>query len=1191
MFIINAWTKLKRRLTEFDYRTLKNMGIGKSMLLWFLVISLIPLATLSYINFLYYYKGLNIMAKKSLFTTSQLRTNYLNNYFLDMKDYLEDVAINHTTISNFEGLQEIRSQNLKNIKLLPSSEKWKTLSEELRANLQKTYMPEGITNIYFINSNGVILFELNEGPDLGKELFTGELASTSFGKTCYKIMKSGKPLFSDLEYYPSANNELCGFLGQPVLNDNGGKIGILAIRISTEKIDKILQFGIGFGNTGHVYLVGTDLKLRSASKMEDKAKILIETGANDKTRIWQGVKVNNITLDPDGKPIVEEVSIYQNSKGTYVMGLFRNVDILEKFGVNWALVEEIDQDEAHLVARELSSFAKISLLITTIMVLLISTFVTRRFVIPIKKISEWAKQVAHGELILRDIRVANNEVGEMKDTFNWLVNSLRSFADVSQSVALGDYSKKVKVRSDKDVMAQSMNQMVESFKNVVKQAKSIASGDYSTNVMPRSENDTLGIALYEMTMKLREASIEIMNQDWLKTGINELGMKIRGEKGITDLSSEIISFLSRYLEAQMGLLYLKNDQNLLRLESTFAFQDEAVISKTLAFGEGLVGQVARERKSISFFASENNTPEVNIGPEKVKPQHFIISPILFEGQLIGVIELGSFKPFDDQKQNFLEVALDNISVAINTAKSRERVEELLSKTQEQANELVMQKEELHQINQELEEQTKALRLSEENLQHQQEELRVINEELEERSKVLELQRDDIRHKNEALEQAQYEIKQKAEALEIASRYKSEFLANMSHELRTPLNSIMVLSELLATNKPEGMSKEEIEFANIINSSGKDLLDLINDILDLSKVEAGKYEIDIAEMNLEELRDYVIQAFSHITDNKGINLGTDFADDLPEFIMTDSQRVLQIVKNLMSNAIKFTEKGGVKLRVFRPEKKTKFTQSGLNAGNAIAIEVSDTGIGISNEKAKVIFEAFQQADGTISRKFGGTGLGLTISRSLSRLLGGEIHLHSVEKEGSAFTLYLPLVFTENSSVPDRSEAPRITEKARDMAPARTESTDAGTRKAEISHARYDQLQTTSSFLPDTVFENKKILICDDDMRNVYVLSKILEEKKVSILVGKNGREGIEKLLANPDTNLVLMDIMMPEIDGYTAMREIRKDPRFQQLPIIAVTAKAMKGDREKCIEAGASDYLSKPVQTEKLLTLLRVWLHK
>ncbi|MCK9203396.1 MAG: ATP-binding protein [Bacteroidales bacterium] len=1184
------FVNLKRKVTEFDYRTLKNMGIGKTLLLWFLVISLIPLATLSYINFFYYYEGLNVMAKKTLFTTAQLRMNYLENYFQEISDYLEDISNDHTKLQLLEKINNDYLKRGGNPLATNSSREVKQMSHQLSISIEKGFIPAGINDLYFINTKGKLLFTLNDSPEKGKDMSSGPLAETAIGKTFKKILFTGEPMFSDLEHFPPEGNEPFCFMGRVVYNSVGEKMGVVFIKISPEKIDKIIQYGIGFGTTGRVYLIGLDLKLRSVSKTGEKSQILTRSEENEKTKTWQGVKVNNISLSPDAKPIIEDVSIYKSSLGNYVMGLYQNIPILEKMGVNWALVEEIDLDEAHLVARKLSSFAKISLIVTTIMVLIISTFVTSRFVKPIKKISEWAKQVAHGELIMRDIRVANNEVGEMKDTFNWLVNSLRSFADVSQSVALGDYSKTVKVRSSKDVMAISMNQMVESFKNVVKQAKAIASGDYSTNVMPRSDKDTLGIALYEMTMKLREASIEIMNQDWLKTGINELGLKIRGEKSIPELSNEIISFLSRYLNGQFGLLYLKNDQNILQLAATFAMNEGETVKKTLQPGEGIIGQVAKEGKPISFFASEYETSTVNIGPDNVHPLHFIVSPIHFEGQLIGVIELGSFEPFDEQKQVFIEVSLDNISVAINTARSRDRVQELLSKTQEQAKELVEQKEELRQINQELEEQTKALRLSEENLQHQQEELRVINEELEERTKVLELQRDDIRKKNEALESAQQEIKRKAEALEIASRYKSEFLANMSHELRTPLNSILVLSELLATNKHKSMTPEEIEFSNVIHSSGKDLLDLINDILDLSKVEAGRMEIDIEEMNLEELREYVVSAFSPITNQKGIELVINLDKNLPEYIMTDSQRVLQILKNLMSNAIKFTEKGSVTLKVFRPDRKTVFTQPGLTAENSIAIQVCDTGIGISPEKAKLIFEAFQQADGTISRKFGGTGLGLTISRNLSQILGGEIQLVSAENKGSTFTLILPIDLNNKGD-----EQPGLSAMKPVIPPEKpTEKTKlvySPDQGAINVTGNRDEAQATSGFLPDSIFEDKKILICDDDMRNVFVLSKILEEKKVHILIGKNGREGIEKLHANPDTNLVLMDIMMPEIDGYSAMREIRKDPRFQQLPIIALTAKAMKGDREKCIEAGASDYLSKPVQTEKLLTLLSVWLQK
>jgi len=1167
------------------------MGIGKTLLLWFLLISLTPLATLSFINFLYYYRGLNILAKKSLFTTSQLRVNNLNSYFQELTDYLDKMAGNKLALPVFEKISsDFYNESASKLNYL-SSEKYDAISKELRITIEQTWLPEGVINLYFVNAEGKILFELNTGTDLGSGLFQQPFSSTQFSKTCKKILNTGKQLFSDLEFYTYPNNEPTGFLGQPLYNSKGEKIGVLALQISTEKIDKIAQYGIGFGNTGKVYIVGLDLKLRSASKMKDQTEALKESEENDKTRTWQSAIANNITLSPDGKPIVEEASSYHNSKGVVVIGLYRNIPIIEKLGVNWALVEEIDQVEAHAVARELSSFAKTSLILTIIIVLLISTLVTRRFVLPIKKISGWSKQVAHGELISRDIQVADNEVGEMKDTFNWLVKSLQSFAEVSQSVALGDYSKSVIVRSEKDTLAISMNLMVESFKNVVKQAKSIASGDYSTNIMPRSDKDTLGLALYEMTKRLREASIEIMNQDWLKTGMNELAIKISGEKSIRDLTAEVITFLAHYLDAQIGMVYVIENSDKLRFTAAFAYSGEEQMPDTIAIGEGLIGQVAKERKKLTFFSSDHSLPWVNIGPDKVKPHHFIISPIIYEGQILGVLELGSFQAFDDLKQHFIDLSLENISVAITTARSREKVQELLVKTQDQARELAMQKEELGQINQELEEQTKALKLSEESLQHQQEELRVINEELEERTKALELQRDDTRRKNEALERAQLEIRQKAEALEIASRYKSEFLATMSHELRTPLNSILVLSELLATNKKGIMTSEEVEFANVIHSSGKDLLDLINDILDLSKVEAGKVEIDVEQINLEEIESFIIRTFSPLTNNKGISLTTNLEANLPESIETDPQRLFQIVKNLMSNAIKFTEKGGVSMRIFRPDNTIHFNQPELTVENTIGIEVSDTGIGIPEEKVKVIFDAFHQADGTISRKFGGTGLGLTISRSLSRMLGGEIHVDSKVEEGSTFILFIPIKFQKTAKPAEKPQEIKTPVKSKEITERPVKDFfDASSISVSPPH-EIEQSISVSSFLTDTIFENKKILIVDDDMRNVYVLSKILEERKVNILIGRNGREGIDKVKKNPDLNLVLMDIMMPEIDGYTAIREIRADKRFSQLPIIALTAKAMKGDREKCIEAGANDYLSKPVNTEKLLNLLRVWLQK
>ncbi|MEI7491493.1 MAG: ATP-binding protein [Bacteroidota bacterium] len=1175
----NFGNRIRRSILEFDYRTLKNIGIGKTMLLYFLAISLIPLATLSYINFRNYYMGLSIMAKKALFTTSQLRINYLNTYFTDLDTYLGEMARDKNHIYFFEHLTEYGSENgVKNTQ--GGKSKYQEFADNLRFEIQRSWIPDGIHNIYFTDLKGNLVFELNKSSDFGKNLFNSELSVTRFARMTKKVITEGKPMFSDLEFYPPGNHEAYGFLGCPVTDGNGTKIGVLSLQISTEKIDKIIQYGVGFGASGHVYIVGIDLIMRSNSNISGKSPILNTPEINERTRIWQEYKANNLILKPDGDPIREEVSIYPTSQGKIVIGIYRNLDVIEQLGVNWALVEEIDQGEAHAVAQELSSFAKISLIITTLVVFILSILVTRRFVKPLKVLSEWAKQVGSGQLIIRDVKVSKDEVGEMKDEFIRLVISLKSMADVSQAVALGDYSKSVRVRSEEDILGKSMNQMVESFKNVVKQARAIASGDYSSNIVPRSDSDTLGIALYEMTNKLREAHIEISYQDWLKTGLNELGIKISGEKKIKELCEELISFLSHYLDAQIGLLYTHEDDHLLHLSAAYAYSGDLVSTKPLAMGEGLVGQVGKERKKMTFYSSSETLPAVNIGHENVHPQYFILAPIVFENVLSGVIELGSFRPFDEQKQKFLDTSLENIAVALNTARSRERVEQLLKKTQEQANEMAHQKEELRQINQELEEQTKALRMSEESLQHQQEELRVINEELEERTKVLELQRDDIRKKNGELELAQEEIRQKAEALEIASRYKSEFLANMSHELRTPLNSILVLSEILSSNKNGVMTPDEVEFAKIVHSSGTDLLELINDILDLSKVEAGKMELEIEAVSPEDILDYVIRTFTPLTQPKNIELKTLLEKGIPGTFETDLQRLLQIIKNLMSNAIKFTEHGSVTIKIAKAETGVRFNNLSLKAENTLAIIVTDTGIGIPDDKKHAIFEAFQQADGTVSRKFGGTGLGLTISRSLARLLGGEIQLRSKVGEGSTFTIFIPVIYqgVKSDEEQDVLESPIVYKKPPEV-------------KKEKPAVVEEPQSESSGFLPDTIFKGKTILVVDDDMRNVYVLSKILEEKNVDILVGRTGKEGIDKLHQNPGISLVIMDIMMPEMDGYTAMREIRKEERFANLPIIALTAKAMKGDREKCIEAGANDYMSKPVQTEKLLSLLRVWLQR
>lgn len=449
---------------------------------------------------------------------------------------------------------------------------------------------------------------------------------------------------------------------------------------------------------------------------------------------------------------------------------------------------------------------------------------------------------------------------------------------------------------------------------------------------------------------------------------------------------------------------------------------------------------------------------------------------------------------------------------------------------------------------------------------QSEELQTTNEQLEERTK-------DAEAKTEEIHRAKQELEQKNKELELSSNYKSEFLANMSHELRTPLNSILILSEMLSENSaPES---EEAEYARIIQSSGKDLLELINDILDLSKVEAGKLEVIIDEMNLSDFAEQTMRRFTHLASQKGLEFKV-IEEDIPSLFYTDANRLHQIVKNLISNAIKFTNTGSVTLKLELLEE-DQFTETMKEISNDwLALTVTDTGIGIPEDKHNLIFEAFQQADGATSRKYGGTGLGLSICSEFAKLLGGTIFLDSKEGEGSRFTVLLPSLpagIQENTQFALHNAYNEVAASL-----GKGENSDAETETKPISAIQHAD-----------IFQDKCVLIVDDDQRNIFSLSKVLEKEGMRIIEAHDGIECLEILDSRDDVDLVLMDIMMPQMDGYEATRKIREDLSLQELPIIALTAKAMKQDREKCLEAGASDYISKPVDMEQLLSVMRVWL--
>ena len=1147
----------------------------------------------------------------------------------------------------------------------------------------------------------------------------------------------------------------------------------------------------------------------------------------------------------------ELISLVQEFSAYYPLARMTTSQMINE-GLNEEVIKNLDtmQEKYNLIQNKLSNMTSnkksdmataigdaqsnqgsivLSIIIITLLSLILLLFISSIFIRsitrPLHKIVSAANQLANGNVDIEINIDQNDEIGEL---------------------------------------AKTTSVLVETTKQLSRAADAIGQGDYQVDINVRSEVDILGKSIVRMKENLLKMSTENEHDNWLKTGQAELSDKMRGDQNITEVAQNVITYLAQYINAQVGAIYLYGEDDKLRLTGTYAYKKRKNISNEYTLGEGLIGQCALEKKSIVITDVPEDYIRINSGVGERIPLNIMVTPLIYDGGLHGVIELGAFHEFSDLEMNFLEQATENIAIAFQSAVSRFKVKELLEETQNQAAELQAQQEELRVTNEELEEQTQNLMKSEEDLKSQQEELKKSNQVLEEQTAALKERQAEIENKNTELEEARSEIEKKAEELEISSKYKSEFLANMSHELRTPLNSIQILSKLLMENKDKNLTEKQANFARTINSSGSDLLGLINEILDLSKIEAGKMNLNLEDMSLSYLPGYLQQNFEHLTSEKGLYLKVEMQDDLPKQIRSDRQRVEQVLKNLLSNAIKFTENGGISVKIGRPAADLDLKRSGLSHDGSICVSVIDTGIGIPEDKKQLIFHAFQQADGTTSRKFGGTGLGLSISLQLAKLMGGEIQVESKVGEGSIFRLLLPdtcIPAGQSALVSQSEEEDAVKEKPSDATtetmtqkklPAEKKKQDTKTPLNQINEIRDDRLgisaadrsiliieddptfakilfdftrekgykclvaedgeaglQLANQYKPSAIlldvglpridgwtvmerlkdnadtrhipvyfisgqdkqmtamnmgaigyavkpvspeglneafakidkiiskdikkllvveddqvmresiieligngdvaitasdngeeafdllrtndfdcmvldlglndisgfdliekiktekkiartpiiiytgkelskkeeirlrkhaesiivkgaksperlldevslflhrveknsphqeheriilaqnknengYKNKKILLVDDDIRNIFALSSVLEEKEMEIVVAENGREALSILDENCDINLVLMDIMMPEMDGFEAMQKIRERQKFAKLPIIALTAKAMKGDRQKCITAGANDYLSKPVDVDKLLSLLQVWLQK
>ncbi|HWO98318.1 MAG TPA: response regulator [Bacillus sp. (in: firmicutes)] len=684
-------------------------------------------------------------------------------------------------------------------------------------------------------------------------------------------------------------------------------------------------------------------------------------------------------------------------------------------------------------------------------------------------------------------------------------------------------------------------------------------------VTSKDEIGAIAEAFNEMAQSLekhakqeKELKEKAEENSWLKSKIAEIAIISPGVEDLQTLVQLLIKKLTPMVGAQCGIFYIKEgegDQRRLDKLASYASYHHQAGFDSFRFGEGLVGQCAVDQKPILL----NPIPDgyylkIASGSGMAAPNYIIILPVMFENEVLGVIELASFQSFTPLQKVLLSEVMSHIGIAVNSMINHMKVEKLLQESQALTEELQSQSEEL---------------------QLQQEELRTVNEKLEE-------QYENSEQKKRELEKISLTLEEKAQQLELSSQYKSEFLANMSHELRTPLNSLLILAQMLAENGEGNLTPKQVEYVRTIYSSGNDLLHLINDILDLAKVESGKIDIVPGEVKLSNIESFVQRNFSHLSRQKGLLLNVQLDEDLPKTFYTDVHRLEQILKNLLSNALKFTEKGSVSLFI---RKAAKEEVDGRVFGNqtapVLAFSVVDTGIGISIDKQKMIFEAFKQADGTTSRKYGGTGLGLSISRELAELLGGFIEVHSEEGAGSSFILYLPSYQPggQAGALSSKLEVAAGYEKEQHSSEGLIEGVQQPVEERHLDpHGK-------------ALLKGKKVLLVDDDMRNIFALTTALEECGVEVLFAENGREGIEALQESPDTDLVLMDIMMPEMDGLEAIQAIRKMPPFQTLPIIALTAKAMKQNRKECLEAGASDYISKPINLDQLFSLMQVWLYR
>ncbi|MEW2081830.1 HAMP domain-containing protein [Streptomyces sp. NPDC005283] len=769
----------------------------------------------------------------------------------------------------------------------------------------------------------------------------------------------------------------------------------------------------------------------------------------------------------------------------------------------------------------------------------------------VRNIAQVTTAVAGGDLTRKIDVDARGEILELKTTINTMVDQLSSFAaevtrvarEVGSEGRLGGQAEVEGVSGTWKRLTENVNELAGNLTRQVRAiaevTSAVAEGDLTRSITVEAPGEVgdLKDNINAMVESLRATVRANEEQDWLKTHLARISSLIQGTRSLSAVAELIMTEVPPLVSAQYGGFFLTGDEGrgteLVMIAAYGVPDDPAAGPRRFLLGQSLVGQAAQSRRTITVDDLPPGYATIVSGTGRMDPSNLIVLPIVVEEQVLGVIELAALRPLTDIHRDFLDQFIETVGVNVSSLIANVRTDELLDQSQRLTAELSARSGEL---------------------QARQEELQRSNAELKEQAALLADRNRDIERKNLEIEQARQELEARAQQLSRTSMYKSEFLANMSHELRTPLNSLLILAQLLAQNIEGNLTQKQVDYAEVIHSAGSDLLQLINDILDLSKVEAGKMDIHAEPFALHQLLEYVEATFRPVAGERELEFRVIETPGLPDELVTDESRLRQVLRNLVSNALKFTEQGSVELRV-RPAAGDELPPALGDRGAVVAFRVTDTGIGIPADRLQSVFGAFQQGDGTTSRRYGGTGLGLSISREVAQLLGGAIVAESAVGRGSSFTLYLPV------------RAPALHQRAIDGTQEGSDAVPSGGEPA-IGHT---------------------VLVVDDDTRNIFALTQVLEREGMLVLQADNGRAGIDLLMAHDEVDLIVMDVMMAGMDGTATMAAIRELPRFADVPIIAVTAKAMPGDRAKALGAGANDYVAKPVDADNLMARIRMWL--